>query len=382
MLAILLMLVLGAPQAPRPQRPAPRPPAPAPAPRDTFFTSRMTPEELRNKQAVLETDAGPIVLDLLADAAPNHVAHFITRAREGAYDGTTFHRVIAMGIIQGGDPLSKDPAQSAKYGTGGLGELRFEANAEKATRGAVAAVLVPGQRDSAGNQFFICITDQAALDGQYTVFARVAEGITNAQKISTSAATNTVPTDRIVIRKVTIRDKPAPAPEPFVSETVEDLARYRAVLETSLGNITLELFPERAPNHVRQFLRLAASGVYEGTAFHRIARGFVIQGGFMPTRREPLDERQQSYVRMLQPEFNDTQHDRGIVSMARGDDPASATSSFFIVLARTPALDRQYTVFGRVVGGMDVVEKMEAAAVNGETPVDRIEMTRVTLVKQ
>ena len=82
--------------------PAPRPaPTAAPAPRETFFTSTLTPEELRNKQAVLETSLGTIVLDLLADAAPNHVAHFITRAREGGYNGTTFHRIIAMGIIQG-----------------------------------------------------------------------------------------------------------------------------------------------------------------------------------------------------------------------------------------------------------------------------------------
>ena len=114
----------------------------------SFFTSTLPPAELQNKQAVLETTYGTVVLDLLADAAPNHVAHFITRVREGAYDRTTFHRVIAMGIIQGGDPLSKDPAQQAKYGTGGLGVLRFEPNAEKHTRGAVSAVLVPGQRDS------------------------------------------------------------------------------------------------------------------------------------------------------------------------------------------------------------------------------------------
>src|SRR5918992_1647506 len=105
----------------------------------TFFTSRLTPDELRNKQAVLETSYGTIVLDLLADAAPNHVAHFITRVREGAYDRTTFHRVIAMGIIQGGDPISKDPAQAAKYGRGGLNALQFEPNTEKHTRGAVSA---------------------------------------------------------------------------------------------------------------------------------------------------------------------------------------------------------------------------------------------------
>jgi cyclophilin family peptidyl-prolyl cis-trans isomerase len=245
----------------------------------TFFVSTLPPAELQNKQAVLETTYGTIVLDLLADAAPNHVAHFITRAREGAYDGTTFHRVIAMGIVQGGDPISKDPALSAKYGTGGLGVLRFEGNPEKHTRGAVSAVLVPGRRDSAGSQFFICITDQAALDGQYTVFARVAEGINIAQKISTVPADMTIPTERVEIKKVTIREKPAPVPEPFISETPEELSKHRAVIETSMGNMTVELFADRAPNHVRNFLRLAQTGVYDGTAFQRVVRGFVIQGG-------------------------------------------------------------------------------------------------------
>jgi peptidyl-prolyl cis-trans isomerase B (cyclophilin B) len=346
-----------------------------------FFTSKLPPAELQNKQAVLETTHGTIVLDLLADAAPNHVAHFITRAREGAYDGTTFHRVISMGIVQGGDPLSKDPKQVAKYGTGGLGVLRFESNPEKHTRGAVSAVLVPGNRDSAGSQFFICITDQPALDGQYTVFARVAEGIGVAQKISTVPATNSVPAERIEIRRVTIREKPAPEPEPFVSETAAELGAYRAVVETSLGNITFEFFPDRAPNHVRQFLRLAATGVYDETAFHRVAQGFVIQGGYLDTRRNPLEERQASFVRPLQPEFNATRHERGIVSMARGADPASATSSFFIVLAPASGLDGQYTAFGRVIDGMDVVSQIEKVPLNGEAPVTRIEVNRVRILK-
>ncbi len=353
------------------QRPAP--------PRNTFFTSTLQPAELRNKQAVLETSEGVIVFDLLGEAAPNHVAHFITHAREGAYNGTTFHRVIAMGIIQGGDPLSKDPAQSAKYGSGGLNQLRFESNPEKHTRGAVSAVLVPGNRDSAGSQFFIAVTDQPALDGQYTVFARVVDGINVAQKISTAPAQASVPAARIEIRTVAIREKPAPTPEPFSAETVEELSAARAVIATSMGDITLEFFPDRAPGHVRQFLRLASSGVYNGTAFHRIVRGFVIQGGHMPTRRDPLDEKQQTLVRSLQPEFNATPHDRGILSMARLDDPASASSSFFIVLARTPSLDGKYTVFGRVVSGMDVIEKIEAAPLNGEEPVTRIEVSRVTV---
>jgi cyclophilin family peptidyl-prolyl cis-trans isomerase len=347
----------------------------------TFFVSTTAPAEMQNMQAVLDTSHGTIVLDLLPDAAPNHVAHFITRAREGAYDGTVFHRVIAMGIIQGGDPISKDPAAAAKYGTGGLGVLRFEPNAEKHTRGAVSAVLVPGRRDSAGSQFFIVVTDQPALDGQYTVFARVADGIGVAQKISTVPADMTIPTERVEIRKVTIRARPAPEPEPFVAETPEELGKHRAVIETSMGNMTVELFATLAPNHVRNFLRLAQVGVFDGTAFHRVVRGFVIQGGYLASRREPLDEKQQRYVRTLAPEFNPTLHDKGILSMARGADPASADTSFFIVTARTPALDNQYTAFGRVIEGLNVLEAIEAVPVNGEAPVTRVEVTRVRVVR-
>jgi peptidyl-prolyl cis-trans isomerase B (cyclophilin B) len=328
---------------------------------------------------VIETTMGTIVLDLLGDAAPNHVAHFITRTREGAYDGTTFHRVIPNGIIQGGDPLSKDPSQSARYGTGGMRELRFERNTEQMSRGAVAATLAPGMPDSGGSQFFLCIFDQLPLSGQYTVFARVAEGLNVAQKISQVEADNTVPKQRVVMTKVTIRDKAAAGPEPFTTETAEELSKYRAVLETSMGNITFQFFPDKAPNHVRNFLRLAQTGFFDGTAFHRVVKGFVLQGGFLPTRSEPLDITQDRYVRKMAPEFNDIQHDKGTVSLAHGDDPASGDTSFFIVLARTPVLDGKYSAFGRVVEGMDVVEKIEQVPVNGETPTMRVELRKVTV---
>jgi peptidyl-prolyl cis-trans isomerase B (cyclophilin B) len=360
--------------AQQPQRPAAASQAKA-----SFFVSKLPEWELRNKQAVIDTSYGTIVMDLLADAAPNHVAHFITRAREKAYDGTTFHRTISMAIVQGGDPLSKDPAQSARYGTGGLRQLRFEPNAEKHTRGAVSAVLVPGDRDSAGSQFFICVTDQPALDGQYTVFARVVEGILVAQKISTAMTFNGVPAERLVMRSVTIREKPAPEPEPFSTEAIAELSKARVIFYTRMGQIGVELFPDKAPAHVRQFLRLASAGVYDGTAFHRVVPGFVIQGGHVPTRREPLDERQQRFVRTLQPEFNDTLHELGTLSMARGDDPASAESSFFIVLGRASNLDRQYTAFGRVVTGLDVVQKIGSTAVKGDAPIERIEVNKVVV---
>jgi peptidyl-prolyl cis-trans isomerase B (cyclophilin B) len=391
MIALLTLLWLfGDPQAPprpaqppAPQRPPaaqPQPPRPA-TPADTYFVNTLPASELQNKQAVIETTVGTVVIDLLGDAAPNHVAHFITRAREGAYDGTIFHRVIPNGIIQGGDPLSKDPSQSARYGTGGMRELRFERNNEQMLRGAVAATLAPGMPDSGGSQFFICIFDQLPLTGQYTVFARVAEGLNVAQKISQVEADNTLPKQRVVMTKVTIRDKPAAAPEPFTTETAQDLSKYRAVLETSMGNVTFQFFPDKAPNHVRNFLRLASVGFFDGTAFHRVVKGFVVQGGFLPTRSEPLDITQDRYVRKMAPEFNDVQHDKGTVSLAHGDDPASGDTSFFIVLARTPVLDGKYTAFAKVVEGMDVVEKIEQVPVNGETPVSRIELKRVTVSK-
>ena len=250
-------------------------------------------DERRNQQAVIETSAGTIVLDLLADRAPNHVALFLKTARAGGYDGTTFHRVVRQGIIQGGDPLTKDPAATARYGTGGLNLLKAEINPEKHTRGAVSAVLIPNRPDSAGTQFFICIIDQPALDGQYTVFAKVVEGIMVAQKISEAAADGKgAPVDRIEMKKVTIRDKPAETAAPFSTESVSELAGYRAVLETSMGDIAIELTPEKAPEHVRNFLRLASTGVYDGTSWHRVVKGFVIQTGHMPTRREPLGESQ------------------------------------------------------------------------------------------
>ena len=99
----------------------------------TPFKTPYSAEEMRNKQAVVETDMGSFVIQLLPEAAPNHVGHFIKLARDGAYAGTTFHRVIRYGIVQGGDPLTKDPSKSAQYGTGGLGKIKAEISAGKHT---------------------------------------------------------------------------------------------------------------------------------------------------------------------------------------------------------------------------------------------------------
>ena len=208
----------------------------------------------------------------------------------------------------------------------------------------------------------------------------MAEGLPVVTRISeTPVDAQGKATERIEIVSVSIRDWQPPPPPPFTTETVDELAAYRAVLETSAGPITLELFPDRAPGHVRNFLRLAQAGVFDGMAFHRVARGFVIQTGFLPSRSTPLTEEQRSLITTLEPELSDTPHVKGIVSMARGDDPASADTSFFIVTARAGALDGVYTVFGRVVDGIDAVDRIEAAPVDGETPLQRIDLTRMRL---
>jgi peptidyl-prolyl cis-trans isomerase B (cyclophilin B) len=332
------------------------------------------------KQAVFETSAGTFVVDLTPETAPNQTAYFVKLAADGAYDGTSFHRVIKYGMVQGGDPLSRDPGKRAQYGTGGLNAVKAEARAPKLTRGSVAAVLVPGKPDSAGAQFFVVLADQPSLDNQYTVFGRVADGMDVLQRISeTPVDDKGLATERVEIRHVTIRDTPA---DPFVTESAQELGAYRAVLETSAGPIAIEFLIDKAPNTVRQFMRLAAAGVYDGMAFHRVAPGFVIQTGALSSRTTPLSEKQQKLVRNLGPEFNDTKHVKGIVSMARGDAPDSATTSFFICTAPSTALDGQYTAFARVVDGMAAVDTIEASPRTGETPNARIELKTVRIEKK
>ncbi len=335
---------------------------------------------MKGKQAVIDTDMGTIFIDLLPEAAPNHVGYFIKNAQDGAYNGTIIHRVVRQGIIQGGDPLTKDPSKQDAYGTGGFGALKAERNAEKNTRGALSTVVGANSPDSGGMQFFISVSDQPALDGVFDVFGRVSEGILVAQKISESAADDKGrPAMRVTVKSVVIRDKPAAKPEPFSTESAAELGAYRAVLETSMGNITIEFMPEKAPAHVRNFLRLAQAGVYDGVGFHRVVKGFVIQTGYLPARSNPLSESQQRFVRNLQPEFNDTQHVNGTVSMARGSDPASADTSFFISVGPNGVLDGKYTAFARVVDGLPVVEAIENVPVMGEAPITRVEVKTVRI---
>jgi peptidyl-prolyl cis-trans isomerase B (cyclophilin B) len=143
-----------------------------------------------------------------------------------------------------------------------------------------------------------------------------------------------------------------------------------AVIKTSEGDMVVQFWTDAAPNTVENFKKLARQGFYDGTIFHRIVKQFMIQGGD-PNSKDPAKEK--SYGEggpgyNIKAEFNDHSHDRGVISMARGPDPDSAGSQFFICLAQVHRLDHQYTTFGKLIKGQDVLEKI------GDTPVTRNSM--------
>jgi peptidyl-prolyl cis-trans isomerase B (cyclophilin B) len=130
---------------------------------------------------------------------------------------------------------------------------------------------------------------------------------------------------------------------------------------------------------VRNFLKLVETGWYDRTAFHRVVPGFVVQGGIGSTRADGAPHPADRWVHTLKGEFSKIPHTRGVLSMARTDDPNSADTSFFIVLGPAPHLDGKYTVFGKVIDGFDTLEKIEKVARDGETPRERIELIEAAI---
>jgi len=157
----------------------------------------------------------------------------------------------------------------------------------------------------------------------------------------------------------------------------------RAVIKTKLGEIEVKFFPDKAPKHVENFVKLAKAGFYNGTIFHRVIPGFMIQGGD-PNTKDPTKKELYGMGgpgHSVKAEFNDTPHKRGIVSMARSSDPNSGGSQFFIVVEDSHFLDGKYTVFGEVVKGMGVADKIVNLERDAkDNPKERVEMT-VTVIE-
>ena len=162
------------------------------------------------------------------------------------------------------------------------------------------------------------------------------------------------------------------------------LAGEIAVIETTLGNIELEFLEDVAPGHTKNFKDLANKGFYDGTIFHRVIPGFMIQGGDPNSKSEDRSSHGTGgpgYT--INAEFSETPHDRGVLSMARSQDPNSAGSQFYIVVKDSHFLDGQYTAFGRVINGMDVADKIVDSPRDArDNPNDRIEMKSVKIVNR
>lgn len=371
LLCAALLLGLGAGALAQPPRKKNAPPPGAELPPVSL-------EEAAKLEAVITTELGVIRFEFFPDKAPKHVQLFVKNARAGFYDGSAFHRVIRLGLIQGGDPLLKDPkTPRARWGTGGLSLLPDEPSDVKHLTGTVSTVRLPGKAGSDGVQFFICASAQPQLDGQFSAFGQVSEGIEVVDQISqVEADAEQKVTTPVKIASIKIEAK---REEPFKDAAVEEM-RKEVLLRTSLGDITVALEPDLAPEHVRAFLKLTQTGWYDHTIFHRVVPGFVVQGGMGAGRPGGTVHFADRWVRPLKGEFSQTRkHIRGVLSMARAEDPNSALTSFFIVLAPAANLDGKYSIFGKVVDGFDVLDAMERAPRNGEAPIQRIELIEASI---
>lgn len=172
--------------------------------------------------------------------------------------------------------------------------------------------------------------------------------------------------------KANARPTPNPnaIPEPFEKADVKTLAAQCVTLDTEAGVIEMEMYPEHAPESVRNFLNVISLGLYDTTSFDRVVPNFVIQGGNIWSREDKkvtkaMGERAR---RTIPDEPNKILHERGIVSMARADEPNTATTNFFILVAAAPFLDNKFAAFGRVTKGMDVVDAINKAPGADEKP--------------
>lgn len=169
---------------------------------------------------------------------------------------------------------------------------------------------------------------------------------------------------------------PAPKTITVTKKEIKKMSGTTAIIETTFGNITLKLFPDVAPGHVKNFVDLAKKGFYDGSTFHRVIPGFMIQGGD-PNSKDPNKKAHGTggpgYT--IKAEFNDKPHKRGTLSMARSGHPDSAGSQFFICVKDSSFLDKQYTAFGEVESGLEVVDTIVSQPRDGnDNPNNRIDM--------
>ena len=337
-------------------------------------------------------DYGKMTLELYHDKAPATVENFVSLTCDGFYDGTVFHRIVSGFMIQGGDNDGDGIGGSEKTITGEFFSNGFF-NDLKHERGVISMART-NDPNSASSQFFIMHEANEGLDGNYAAFGKVIDGLDVVDKIAAVETTynaygteKSVPTKEVKLEYVVIletydREGPDAAEDTSADAPKSDPVKVEMKVK-KFGTITLELYPDTAPKTVDNFVNLAKSGFYNGTVFHRIVSGFMIQGG----------AGEEDKVKTIDGEFytngfkNDLKHERGVISMARTDDPNSASSQFFICHEAAPHLDGNYAAFGKVIDGLDTVDKIAAVEVfdNGagekSEPGEEVVIESVTVIE-
>jgi len=180
-------------------------------------------------------------------------------------------------------------------------------------------------------------------------------------------------------KKVNSRVTAEAAADPFDGASVETMAAQCVTLQTELGPIEIAMLPQNAPEAVRNFLNLSASGALDTTTFSRVLKGFVIQGGNLQTSEKWSADLARRMMHKLPDEPGLIKHERGVVSMARTDEPNSATTHFFILVAAAPHLDSKFAAFGQVTKGMEVVDAINQAPGDGEKPNKPVKINRAVV---
>src|SRR5437764_1392688 len=220
------------------------------------------------------------------------------------------------------------------------------------------------------------------------IYALLAVAVAACSPASTANnETTAAQTETTTTTSATATEASVPPPATTSSAAAEEnkpMSQYQnkvAELHTSAGEIDIRFFPDVAPNHVKNFIDLAEKGFYNGTKFHRVIPGFMIQGGDPNTvSGSPSTWGTGGSGKNIAAEFNSVKHKRGIVSMARSSDPNSASSQFFIMVADYPSLDNQYSVFGQVTKGMDVADKIvNAPTAQQDRPINPTTITKVVI---
>lgn len=331
-------------------------------------------EELLSGQYGVEIEIeeyGTIALTLDADLAPVSVTNFVNLANDNFYDGLTFHRIMDGFMMQGGDPEGTGMGGSAQNIQGEFA-ANGVTNTLNHTRGVISMARATDP-NSASSQFFIVHEDSTFLDGNYAAFGWVTDGMDIVDTICTSAPVvdnnGTVPAkNQPVIKDVRIigelgkdalSTKPTLLTPSMLTRDSEGLLSGKHKVEIEIenyGTIALTLDADLAPVTVTNFINLVKDDFYNGITFHRIISGFMIQGG------DPQGTGMGGSEQKIQGEFvangivNSLSHTRGVISMARTNDPNSASSQFFIMHQDSPHLDGSYAAFGQVTSGIEVVD--------------------------